>query len=198
MKKQIIALLSIISVSGCSNISSPSICDMLGWCTSKYKVKYVDVTTMEEVSEEEANGYTLVKRGDRYADAVYNINPQVYGIVASRTTNKMLNDAPAIFAENKNAEVYVADTTVIDRYLPEGPDAAGKASREILQGSKMFNIVSDKEKAKYIIESSLNNVNTPEVPIIVYEMKLYDNKGKLLGNWFDTIRQVQNDDGSWW
>lgn len=159
------------------------------------KVEHIKQQTLET---DVVEGYRLAKRGDRYAGADYIITPQVYGIVASRTANKMLTEAPAIFAKNKNAALYIADTVQIDRYLPDGPDVGGKAAKEILYGSKMFNIVNERDEADYILESSVNNVNTPEVPVIVYEMKLYDASGQLAGSWSDSIRQVLNDDGSWW
>lgn len=198
MKKQFVSALCLLALTACSDISSPTICDMFGWCRSKYNVKYVDAVTMEEVSVDEAEGYNLMKRGDRYENAEYVISPQVYGIVASRATNKMLSETPGIMADKKDAALFVSDTQVIDRYLPEAPRSAGKATKDILYGSKMFNIVNDKTQADYVLESSINNVNTPEIPVIAYELRLYDNSGKLLGNWSDSIRQVLNDDGSWW
>lgn len=198
MKKQVVLSFGLLMLAACSDVSSPTLCDMFGWCRSKYNVKYVDGVTMEEISEEEALGYSLMKRGERYDNAEYVISPQVYGIVAARATNKMLLEAPAIFAQDKNASLFIADTTLIDRYLPAAPISAGKASKDILYGSKMFNIVDDKAKADYVLESSINNVNTPEIPVIAYELRLFDSQGNLVGNWFETIRQVQNDDGSWW
>ena len=199
MKKQVVLFSCLLMLTACSDISSPTLCDMFGWCRSKYNVKYVDAVTMEEISEEaRANGYTLMKRGERYDNAEYVISPQVYGIVATRATNKMLAETPAIFAQDKDASLFIADTVQVDRYLPDVLDSAGKTTKEILYGSEMFNIVDDKNKAEYILESSLNNVNTPEIPVIAYELRLFDKQGNLLGNWFDTVRQVQNDDGSWW
>ena len=142
--------------------------------------------------------YNLAKKGERYDMADYVVTPQVYAIVATRTVNKMLVDAPAIFAENKQAPLFIDDTVYIDRYMPTSPDVAAKTVKDILHGSQMFNIVDDKEKAEFILSSSLNNVNTPEIPVFVYEIKLHDKDGKLHGSWKDSIRQVQNDDGSWW
>lgn len=198
MKKQLVPAFCLLALTACSDISSPTICDMFGWCRSKYNVKYVDAVTMEEISAEEAEGYNLMKRGDRYDNASYVISPQVYGIVASRTTNKMLSEIPGIVADNKDASLFITDTQVIDRYLPEAPRSAGKATKDILYGSEMFNIINNKAQADYVLESRINNVNTPEIPVIAYELRLYDNAGRLVGNWSDTIRQVLNDDGSWW
>lgn len=199
MKKQLVSVFCLLALSACSDISSPTLCDMFGWCRTRgYQVKYVDAVTMEEISVAEGEGYNLMKRGDRYENADYIISPDVYGIVAARATNKMLDEITGIVDGANNISLFVADTVVIDRYLPAGPDVGGKTAKEILQGSKMFNLVQNEAQADYILESSINNLNTPEVPVIGYEMRLYDTKGQLLGNWSDTVRQVLNDDGSWW
>lgn len=102
------------------------------------------------------------------------------------------------FADKKDAPLFIEDTVYIDRYMPVSPDVAGKTAKDILHGSGMFNITDKRENAQYILKSSLNNVNTPEIPVFFYELKLYDAADKLHGKWSDSIRQVQNDDGSWW
>ena len=198
MKIQLVSVFCLLALSACSDVSSPTLCDMFGWCRTRYNVKYVDAVTMEEVSVEEADGYTLMKRGTRYDNAEYIISPEVYAIVATRTTNKMLDEISGITAGNQNVSLFVADTVLIDRYLPDGPDVAGKTAKEIIYGSNMFNIVENEAQANYILESSVNNINTPEIPVIAYEMRLYDTNGQLLGKWSDSVRQVLNDDGSWW
>ena len=168
---------------------------------SQPEIKYIayNKNPQEELSENEeiVAGYNFAKRGERYENAQYNIDPQVYGIVAARAVNKMLAETPAIFTEDKNATLYIEDTVVVDRYMPTAPEAAGKAAKEIIMGANMFKIVDKPEDAQYILKSFLNNANTPELPVFVYDLKLYDAE-KLVGAWSDNIRQVQNDDGSWW
>ena len=161
-------------------------------------VREIVVPSDVVVSDQPSQPYHLAKRADRYETADYNIDPQVYGIVASRTANKMLNEVPAILAEDKTAPMFIEETVYIDRYMPMSPDVAGKTVKEILTGSEMFNLTENRDEAELILSSSLNNVNTPEVPVFVYLIKLTDKNGKLLGSWSDSIRQVQNDDGSWW
>lgn len=201
MKKTYIAGLSILALTACSNVRSPDLCSMLGWCKSGYDVEYVDVQTKEKIIYQDQvsnQGYQLPKRSDRYASADYVITPEVYAILASRVAGKVLDDTPAIFARNPQAPVYIADTVQIDRYLPDGPDTAGKTAREILVNSNMLNIVDSPDAADYILESSVSNANTPEMPVISYEMRLVDRAGNMLNTWADTVRQVRNDDGSWW
>ena len=174
------------------------------------EVKYVEVlpeeahavpveTMVEHHSELDYDApYSLAKRSDRYREVSASITPEVYAIVATRTTNKMLAEAPAIFAQNKEAPLYVAKTVLVDRYLPNGASVAGQTAKEIIVGADMFNLTDNKADAEFVLESSVDNFNTPEVPVIVFNMELYDKEGNLKGRWSDNIRQVQNDDGSWW
>ena len=194
MKKQIPLISALLLLSACAT-EDTSICKIFGWCyTPGPEYKEIEVRQEEVV----VDGYSLAKRGDRYESASYVISPQVYGIIASRVTNDMLSDVPGLMACNKETPVYVAETKQIDRYLPDGPDAAGKAAREIIEGSQMFNLVDDKTKAEYVLEGVINNINTPEQPVIKYEMTMYDAQGNKIKSWADSMRQVQNDDGSWW
>ena len=194
MKKQLALLSALLLLSACAT-EDTSICKIFGWCyTPKPKCKKVEIEQKEVV----VDGYSLAKRSDRYETASYVISPQVYGILAARVTNDMLGAAPAIMDGKKNAKVYLAETKQIDRFLPGGPDAAGSAAKEIIEGSQMFDLVSDKGQADYVLEGVVNNINTPERPVIMYEMTMYDAQGNKIDSWSDSMRQVQNDDGSWW
>ncbi len=215
MKKQVIIGLCAYAAAACSTnpySSNETLADMFIWGAPKQtapqpkaapqviaaeevkEIKVVEMPAEDTVVET----FSVAKRGERYEQATYNISPQVYGIVAGRAVNKMLTEVPALLAANKNAPLFIAETTLIDRYLPAEPDTAAKTAKEIIYGSQMFNLVDDRSKASYVLESSLNNVNTPEIPVILYELKLLDANGHQIGTWSDTIRQVQNDDGSWW
>lgn len=217
MKKCLIAGISILALSACSEVRSPDLCSMVGWCNMGGKVEYIDVRTQEKIVYNDVQAYQpcpneqtyqvyqtnqayqLPKRGERYENANYVITPEVYSVLASRVAGKVLDDMPAILANNPNAPVYLAETSQIDRYLPDSADAAGRAAREILVGSNRLNLVSNPSEADYILESSITNSNTPEMPVISYEMRLFEQStGNMLNSWMDTVRQVQNDDGSWW
>ncbi len=187
MKKHLLFLLFLLS--GCNMASDSTI---MNW------FEFDESVPSDAATADNSGGYYLAKRGDRYAMAQYNIMPSDYSIVATRAVNKMLLDAPALFATDKSAPLYIADMVQVDRYLPEGSYAAEKAAKDIIHGSAMFNLVTDQAQAKYILQSSITNINTPEFPVIVYRMELYDNQGQKLGSWSDSLRQIQNDDKSWW
>lgn len=199
MQKQVWIFFSVLLISGCTSSSDSTLLTLFGSDGNKSPTSYVAGEAAAEASTvPSGSSYYLAKRGDRYAAADHVITPGDYSIVASRTVNKMLSDAPAIFAADKQAPLYIAEMVQIDRYLPEGSYAAEKSAKDILYGSNMFNIVTDQSKADYVLQSSITNANTPEVPVVVYRMELYDATGKILGAWSDSIRQVQNDDKSWW
>ncbi|MBQ8677098.1 MAG: hypothetical protein IJ529_01355 [Alphaproteobacteria bacterium] len=203
MKKSLALGLGVLALTACSEVRSPDLCNMLGWCRTKSNVEYINVETQEKVIYNDTmttsyQGYQLPKRGERYEAANYVITPEVYNVLASRVAGKVLDDMPAILANQPNATVYLAETTQIDRYLPDAPNTVGASVRNILVNSNRLNLVSDPNAADFILESSLTNSNTPETPVISYEMRLFDRAGNMLNSWMDTVRQVQNDDGSWW
>lgn len=159
-------------------------------------IKEVIIET--ENPDKNAQTYTLTKRSERYKDVEDAIAPNVYAVLASRVVNKFLTDIPAYFADKVNPVLYMEETVYGDRFMPSNPDVAGATAKEIIIGSKMIPVVDDKIKANYTLKGRVSNINTPEVPVFKYEIGLYDISNKLVDSWSDTIRQVQNDDGSWW
>ncbi len=217
MKKQAIISCCVYLATACSTnpySNNETLADMFIWGAPKQEMpkvkkqkvaveKVKEVKTVEIPVEDidaavNVETFSVAKRGERYEQASYNITPQIYGIVAGRAVNKMLAEVPALLAEDKYSPLFVAPTVKIDRYLPAEPDVTAKTAKEIIYGAKMFALVDSKDEATYVLEGSLNNINTPEIPVIVYEIKLVDSKGNQVGKWSDSIRQVQNDDGSWW
>ena len=160
------------------------------------EIKEVIIET--ENPDKNSQVYTLTKRSERYKNIEDMVSPNVYAIIASRVTDKFLTEIPAFFADKKDVTLYIEKTVLGDRFMPSTPDVAELTVKEIIIGSEMFSLVDDKNKASYILKGRLSNVNTPEVPVFKYELALYDNNNKLIDKWSDIIRQVQNDDGSWW
>ena len=159
-------------------------------------VKEVIIET--ENPDKNAQTYTLTKRSERYKDIEDQISPNVYAVLASRVVNKFLTDMPAYFADKKNPVLYIEETVYGDRFMPASPDVVGTTTKEIIIGSKMIPVVDNKLDANYTLKGRVSNINTPEVPVFKYEIGLYDFSNKIIDSWSDTIRQVQNDDGSWW
>lgn len=157
-----------------------------------------EVVVETEDGNENAQTYTLTKRSERYKKVEDTFNPNVYAVLASRVTNKFLTDMPAYFANKENPALYIEKTEYGDRFLPATPDVAENTAKEIILGSNMIKVVDDKALATHVLKGRISNINTPEVPVFKYGIALYEKDNKLVEEWSDTIRQVQNDDGSWW
>ena len=65
-------------------------------------------------------------------------------------------------------------------------------------GSQMIKIVDNIKDATHILKGRIGNINTPEIPVLKYSVSLHDKNNIIIDKWEDTMRQVQNDDGSWW
>ncbi len=211
MTKRLFCLMSVVLLSGCGSTDT-TIFDLVtddGYyeqpvTLSEHKELVIpDTGAIEHTAPSTSDNivvgsYNLVKRQERYDNADYTITSQDYWTVGMRASNSMLEEIPGIFAENKDAPVFVEEMVVVDRYLPDGSYSAEKAFRYTVEGSKMFNLTTDKNKADYVLKSYINNIGTPEIPVISYRIELFDKNNKKVGEWQETIRQVLNDDGSWW
>lgn len=148
--------------------------------------------------DKNAQTYTLTKRSERYKKIDETFSPNVYAIIASRVANKFLTDLPGIMADVKNPSLYIEETVYGDRYMPSTPDVTTTTIKEIIIGSHMIKVVDDIKDATHILKGRIGNINTPEVPVFKYGISLHDSNNVMIDKWDDTMRQVQNDDGSWW
>ena len=166
-------------------------------------IRNKDITVKEVIIEtsnpdKDTQTYTLTKRSDRYKDVEETFSPNVYAILASRVANKVLADIPAIFAEAENPALYIEETVYGDRQLPATPDVTTTTIKEIIANADIIPVVDDINFATHILKGRIGNMNTPETPIFKYGVSLHDENNVMIDKWSDTIRQVQNDDGSWW
>ena len=125
---------------------------------------------------------------------------QMYAVVAARVTNQMLNQTND-FYNKKNANLYIRQIKKVGvDHIPDGFYNARNVTIDIIEGSKTFTLVNNSLEADYIMDVVVNKVTVEGIPgdILQYQLVLLNTKGKELGNWMDYIRQVQNDDRSWW
>ncbi len=150
----------------------------------------------EYVSPEELNQITV---RDWFAD--HNITPQVYAIAASRVTNKMLDATRDLYLKKAaKPTLYIAAPQRLNDQLPEGFHYAHKVTNDIIEGSRDYTIVNTPDDAEYILEILVNALpnSGSQTPIIEYQMLMSDKAGKETGSWSESIKQLQNDDQSWW
>ncbi len=129
------------------------------------------------------------------------ISPKVYAIVASRTVNKMLDETQNLYqSKDAKKKLFIPKAQKLNSSLPDGFNYANKTIYDIVDGSSMFILVSKVDDADLVLESSFDakaNPNMPS-PIIVFNLTLKDNAGKVIDSWQENIKQLANDDQSWW
>lgn len=129
------------------------------------------------------------------------ITPKVYAIAATRVTNKMLDDTQKIYKQQgQKPKLLVLEAKKINPNLPDGLHYANKTIYNIIDGSQNFMMVSNLDDADYVLDVSVDAYPNQgiDTPIIVYTLFLKDKDGKEIDSWQQDIRQLQNDDKSWW
>ena len=129
------------------------------------------------------------------------IAPQVYAIAAARVTNKMLDETEALyFKKEKKPTLNIVAPQKLNDQLPDGFHYANKVTNDIIEGSKDYTLVDNPEEAEYSLQVLINALPYygSATPIIEYQMMLSDKDGKEVGVWSESIKQLKNDDKSWW
>lgn len=130
-----------------------------------------------------------------------NITPEVYGIAARRATLRMMDSSSTLyFGKNPRPSIYISDVVKLNEQMPDGFYFAKKATRDIIEGSRNFNVTDNPDEADYILKIAVNAVPTEYVgmPAIDYQLALTDKEGNEIQRWSASIKQVADGDGSWW
>ena len=128
------------------------------------------------------------------------ISPDVYALVAARATNRMLDETAEVYEQNPRPTLYLMQIKNTDENLPDGFYLARRETKDIIEGSGTFTLVNNLNEAQYYLEVSVSPIQLKdkEVPAISYHLSLYTNQNAKIGEWAQMIKQVQNDDKSWW
>lgn len=133
--------------------------------------------------------------------SMVDITPEVYSIAATRATNKMLDGSSDLyFRKPVKPKLYISDIRKLNDKMPDGVYFARKVTNDIIEGSRNFTIVDNPEDADYQLEILVNAVPTQyqDMPILDYQLHLYNKDGTEINKWNATIKQLLNDDRSWW
>ena len=154
--------------------------------------------TDEEYVEYTEDGvtYRIASRGSRYM--LNEPAPEVYAIAATRAINRFLDETGTFYEDNAESFIYIANLKKADRQLPDGVYNAERTVKKTIENSRTYKVVNDLEEADYILEPVIDNAGTPEEPILVFKLVLFDTDNNKIGQWTESLRRVQNDDGSWW
>lgn len=126
--------------------------------------------------------------------------PEAYILVANRTVNKMLDETSEYYDKLPRPSIYVMSPEKQDELTPEGIYQARLETIKILEGSKTYTVVNNLNDAKYYLKISAKAIALKDtnVPAISYHLALYSSDNTLLKEWSQVIKQIQNDDKSWW
>ncbi len=207
MKRKLFAL-SALLLCACANTESTTLEEMI-FDNGEYKeIRRAEVSTNVPVKEIEIDGedveivvdepgtYQLPNRYELYNE--YAPTAEVFAIPAARAANKMLDETREFYEQNGNVFLFITDIKKADRHLPDGIYNAERTTRKIIEGSKTFKVVNNKDEADYILQTVIDNAGTPEEPILVYRMILLDRDNKKINEWTESFRRLINDDRSWW
>ncbi|MFV0626404.1 MAG: hypothetical protein ACK5N8_03525 [Alphaproteobacteria bacterium] len=181
MKKSIMFFVSILALGGCSLSSSNN------------SVVESDSTAMPENTYRIDTPYGL----DDFKNET--IAPEIYSIVATRATNKMLDNTNSIYDKQGEKRIYVTKTKLEDD-LPNGFYLSQEVTKKIIESSRTFTVVNNMNDADYYTETLIKKIQIEgrDAPIVQYKLMLFDKQNNKINEWSETIRQVENDDRSWW
>lgn len=119
-------------------------------------------------------------------------SPEAYNVVATRATNRMLQDMAA-YTNGGAKTAYLNDTKVLSSDLPYGSHRLKSATKDIIDGSRVLDLVNSPNSADYIIDSATDwYVANNSAPALQYRLSLLDRSGRKVNEWVEVIRQVQD------
>lgn len=125
------------------------------------------------------------------ANVAAKYSPEAYNVVATRATNRMLQDMSAMYGNNTKT-VFLNDTKLLSSDLPYGNHRLKGTTKDIIASSQAFELVNNANSADFIVDSSAdwyvaNNAN----PALQYKLAMFDRNGRKINEWIEIIRQVQ-------
>lgn len=127
------------------------------------------------------------------ASAIAKYSPEVYNVVATRAANRMLQDTSAIYDNGTLKTLYIKDAKLLSSDLPYGSHRLKSITKEIVEGSKTFELVNNPKNADFVAQTSADWYVAPNttIPALQYKLTLLDKNGKKVNEWVEVIRQVQ-------
>jgi len=118
-------------------------------------------------------------------------SPEAYDVIATRATNRMLQDSAALYA-NGHKTIFIKDAKVLSSDLPAGANRLKSTTKDIISGSKTFDLINDASKADFILDSAADwYVTNTAAPALQYKLSMFDKSGRKVNEWVEIIRQVQ-------
>lgn len=119
-------------------------------------------------------------------------SPEAYTVVATRASNRMLQDTSAIYDTDGTKTIYVKDVKLLSSDLPYGSHRLKGVTKDIISGSQTYEVVNNINSADFVLDTSADWFVAPNTaPALQYKIALFDKNGKKLNEWVEIIRQVQ-------
>lgn len=128
------------------------------------------------------------------------VSPEVYEVVATRATNKLLQQTENLYSGTLTPTLYLAAIDGEKDKLDNGFYLSRKVVRDILIGSKAYRLVNKPHEADYNLKlsASKHEIEDGMDKIMEFKLTLYDKNHKPIQTFSELIKQVKNDDQSWW
>ena len=118
--------------------------------------------------------------------------PEAYDVLATRATNRMLQDTAALYDNGRTKRIFLKDTKLLSTDLPFGSQRLKSTTKDIVSGSKTYDIVNNSKNADFIVASTADwYIANNAAPALQYKLAMFDKSGKKVNEWVEIIRQVQ-------
>ncbi len=157
-------------------------------------VDNVAVDVVVEVAQDDVKLVSMQAENRQHANIASSYSPEVYQIITARAINRMLSDTSAIYDTGDKKKLYISDTKLLSSDLPYGSHAIKGTTKDIIKGSKTFDVVYNASDADFIIDATADwyVANSESVPALQYKLSLLDKNGLKVNQWVEIIRQVQD------
>lgn len=123
---------------------------------------------------------------------------KAYETAAGRAAAKMIDDTVDIYDTAPETKIYIKQIVKNSPNLPDGFHTARRTLKQITGAAGTYTVVSTPEEADYLLEGSVNEVQTGTgQPTILFRLSLNDKSNQPLRAWNVVITQMLEDQ-SWW
>lgn len=127
------------------------------------------------------------------AATVAKYKPEAYDVVASRATNRMLQDSAVVYDNGNTKTIFIKDTRMLSSDLPYGSHRLRGVTKDIISGSRTFDVVNNAGNADFVLESTADWYVAPNAaPALQYKLTMFDRNGQKVNEWVEVIRQLQD------
>lgn len=160
--------------------------------TAPAQSEYVEVTVEKDPYRPEVlDMKPTTARTSAKPVAAAKYSPEAYNVVATRATNRMLQDT-ANLSSKGHKTVFLKDTQVLSSDMPYGSNRLKSTTKDIINVSKTFDVVNSPKDADYIVASTADwYVADSKAPALQYKLSMFDKSGRRVNEWVEIIRQVQ-------